>query len=332
MLRCNRSQACAASVHAVAEAGVAMMSHPVPAHTPQRSSRLKLGTVRTAFAVGGRLMPQRTVRQAARLFSTPFASSRIRAQAALADGSMRRGDMLIDGRRIATYLWGDPYSQPYALMAHGWSSFGLRFQPWVPYLRAMGLAVVAFDQPGHGLSDGRYCTLPDFVDTASAVGQRFGPAALAVGHSLGAAAVVLAQDLAWRADRLILLAPAADMAAATDRFFRLVRLGVHLRTPFFEWHRQQTGISPQDLQVHRHLPALGQPGLVVHDMDDCDVPWAEGERCVRHWRDARLLTTQGLGHHHVVDAPEVIGAALAFIGGEEIGERVIGSPNLPFGL
>lgn len=293
---------------------------------------LQLGTVRAGFALGSRLLPGRTVRRAARIFSTPLASSRSRAEAAPADPAMRRGVASIRGERIATYTWGEPTRQPYVMLLHGWSSFGLRYLPWVPHLRALGYAVVTFDQPGHGLSSGRCCTLPDFVDTANELGSRLGPAALAIGHSLGGAALVLAQDQGWLARRLILLAPAADMLAATDRFFRQLRLGSRLRAPFLAWHERHTGIHPRDLQVHRHLPALGQPGLIVHDLDDRDVPWEEGECYARHWPHARLLTTQGLGHHRIVDAPDVIEAALAFLRGEPVGNRVVGSPNLPFGL
>ncbi len=294
--------------------------------------RLKLSTVRVGFVLGSRLLPRRTVKHAARLFATPFASSRTRAREARPDSAMRHSEIVIRGKRIATYTWGDPIRQPYVLLVHGWSSFGLRFLPWVSHLRAMGYAVVSFYQPGHGYSSGRYCTLPDFVDTTNEVGRCHGPAALAIGHSLGGAALVLAQDQAWQARQLILLAPAADMAAAADRFFRTVRLGAGLRAPFFAWHERHTGTDLRDLQVHRHLPALGQPGLVVHDLDDAEVPWEEGERYARHWPSSRLLSTQGLGHHRIVDAPEVIEASLAFVRGETIGSRVVGSPNLPFGL
>ena len=57
------------------------------ANPRRRSSRsgFKLGAVRIGFAVGGRLAPQRTVDRAARLFATPFASSRSRARAAQPD-------------------------------------------------------------------------------------------------------------------------------------------------------------------------------------------------------------------------------------------------------
>ncbi|WP_201315101.1 alpha/beta hydrolase [Dyella sp. EPa41] len=293
--------------------------------------KFTLGAVRAGFALGGRLAPARAVEQARRLFVTPFASSRARAARAQPDADMREQVIEVKSRRITTYVWGDPSTQPYALLVHGWSSFGLRYLPWVAPLRALGYAVVAFDQPGHGKSEGRYCTMPDFVDTTRAVGQHHGHAALVIAHSLGGAAAALAQGEAWHADRLILIAPAADPVAATQRFSQFVHLGEHLHGRLHASLEAMTGISIHDLQVHRHLPTLGQPGLVVHDMDDHDVPWSEGERYARHWHGARLLTTQGLGHHRVLDAPEVIEASLAFLRGEVVGERVVSSPNLPFG-
>ena len=294
--------------------------------------RLKLTTVRTGFVLGGRIAPKRTVNRAARLFATPFASSRSRAQAVQGDADMQRGELQVNGETIATYVWGDPSSQPYALLAHGWSSFGLRFLPWVARLRAQGLAVVTFDQPGHGHSSGKLCTLPEFIATIRAIGTRYGNAALAVGHSLGGAAVTLAQDEAWRAEQLILVAPAADMKAAARRFFRFVHLAGYLREPFYAWLHRRTGVHIDELRVERKLPMLGQPALIVHDLDDADVPWAEGERYARLWPGARLYTTEGLGHRRVLDAPEVIDAALAFMRGELVGARVVGSPNLPYGV
>ena len=299
---------------------------------PGLAARFKLATVRTSFALGGRLAPRRTADRAARLFATPFASSRARARLAQPDAGMRRETLAINGQAIASYVWGNPATQPYVLLVHGWSSFGLRFLPWVERLRALGYAVVSFDQPGHGLSTGHYCTLPEFADTVRAVGRHYGEAELAIAHSLGGAAVALAQGEEWRARRLVLIAPAADMHAAATRYFRFVRLGEHLRRPFYAWLVKRTGITVDELQMHRHVPALGQPGLIVHDLDDADVPWEEGERYARHWPGARLFTTQGLGHHRVLDAPEVVEAVLAFARGETVGERVVASANLPYGL
>lgn len=303
-------------------------------HSPRHVSRraLQLGLTRLGFAIGGHLAPACAVDRAARLFATPLTSSRMRMRNAKPDEAMRRGALSINGESIATYVWGNPLTQPYALLVHGWSSFGLRYLPWITQLREQGLAIVTFDQPGHGASSGGLCTLPDFIATLRAIGQHFGNAALAIGHSMGGAALALAQDERWHAERLVLIAPAADIEAAAHRFMRFVRLGAHLREPFLAWYERRTGIHARELQIHRHLPALGQSGLVVHDLDDREVPWEEGERYARYWHAARLLTTQGLGHHRVLDAPQVIDATMAFLRGENVGDRVVASPNLPFGL
>jgi pimeloyl-ACP methyl ester carboxylesterase len=288
--------------------------------------------LRLVFALGSFLAPDRTVKRAGRLFATPFASSRSRARTAALQAEIRRGEIRIGAETIATYVWGDPVKQPYALLVHGWSSFALRYLPWVARLRAAGLAIVTFDQPGHGYSTGKSCTLTDFVATIEAVGRRFGNPTVAIGHSLGGAALALAQSHEWHADRIVVIAPPADLEAAAERFMRFVGLGSHLRGRFLSWLEHATGKSVSEFHIRRHLRSLALPCLIVHDIDDVEVPWGEGESYARHWHSSRLLTTQGLGHHRVLDAPEVIEATLAFMDGERIGERVVGSPNLPLGL
>jgi len=62
------------------------------------------------------------------------------------------------------------------------------------------------------------------------------------------------------------------------------------------------------------------------------VPWSEGERYARFWHDSRLLSTRGLGHNRIADDAGVIAAALCFLRGEAVGDRVVSSTNLHYGL
>src|SRR3569832_1289929 len=219
---------------------------------------------------------------------------------------MQRGEITVGQQTIATYVWGDPTREPYALLVHGWSSFGLRFLPWVAQLRQTGQAEVTFDQPAHGCSTGELCTLPDFINSIHAIGGRYGVAALAVGHSLGGTALTLAQGENWHSERVVVIAPAADMSAQAERFMRHVRLGEHLRDRFFGWHERMTGVNVGDQEVRRYLPALGLPCLIVHALHAREVPWGDGELYARHLHNARLLTTQGRGHDQEKDAPDVL--------------------------
>ena len=82
-----------------------MSSTPPTTPSPSRpglAARIKLGTVRAGFALGGRIAPRRTVSRAARLFATPFASSRSRAQAVQGDADLQRGSLQVGGEAIAT--------------------------------------------------------------------------------------------------------------------------------------------------------------------------------------------------------------------------------------
>ena len=292
---------------------------------------LRFFVLRAGFAVGGWLMPSATLHRAFRLFGTPMPGAREKALATDTLGA--RIEILEHGKhRVATYTWGDPSTQPLVLLAHGWSSYGLRFTPWVRALRQAGYAVATFDQLAHGRSNGRRATLPSFAETLYQVGRHYGPLHAVVGHSLGGAATMLALSRGLEAQRSVLIAPAADPMAAADRFGHAVGLAQSLRAHLFDEFERRFRIPVAGLQAHVNVPHIARPALVVHDLEDREVPWAEGERYARYWPQARLLTTTGLGHHRIASQPEVIADALRFLAGDVVGERVVSSPNLPFGV
>ena len=292
---------------------------------------LRFIALRAGFTIGGWLMPKVTLHRAFRLFGTPMPGAREKALAA--DTLDARIEILEHERyRVATYTWGDPATQPLVLLAHGWSSYGLRFAPWVHALRQAGYAVATFDQLAHGRSSGKRASLPSFAETLFQIGRHYGPLHAVVGHSLGGAATMLALARGLQAERTVLIAPAADPLAAADRFGSVVGLAQSLRSRLFDEFEKRSRIPVAGLQAHLNVPFIARPALVVHDLEDREVPWAEGERYARYWPQARLLTTTGLGHHRVAAEPQVIAAALRFLKGETVGDRVVSSPNLPFGI
>lgn len=292
---------------------------------------LTLARLRIGFRLGGWLTPGATLDRAGKLFCTPLPSTRHRALAMPSTGAVEQ-TLKVDGLGIATYAWGDPRRQPYVLFAHGWSSHGTRIVPWVEPLRAAGYAVVAFDQAAHGRSDGARTNLVDFACHLLAVQRHFGPASLVLGHSLGGAAAAVALANGLNAERAVLIAPAADPLAAVDRFARMVGLARHLARRLFAQFEQRMRFDVSDLQAQHVAPRIGRPALILHDLEDREVPWAEGERYARYWPQSRLLSTHGLGHNRIVDDASTIAAALAFLRGDTVGERVVSSPALPYGL
>jgi pimeloyl-ACP methyl ester carboxylesterase len=292
---------------------------------------IRMSMLRAGFVFGSWLRPGATLRRAYRLFCTPLSITRRRALATDI-GDAEVGTLSVGAEQVSLYTWGDPSTQPYVLLSHGWSSHATRFLPWIAPLRAAGYAVVGFDQVGHGRSSGRRSTLPDFAAVLAAVGARHGECAAVLGHSLGGAAAMLALADGLEASRVILVAPASDPIDAASRFGKFVGLAEHLASHLFDEYESRNPTRVASLQVHLKAPAIARPVLVVHDLGDREVPWAEGERIARYAPDARLLTTQGLGHHRVVDDAGVIDAGLRFLHGETVGDRVVSSPNLPYGF
>jgi pimeloyl-ACP methyl ester carboxylesterase len=309
------------------------MCAPAPSSQKSTTVRNKVAPtlIRTAFAVGSWIAPRKTIERAADVFCTPSPAARRKAATASEAGAVK-STLVVGANTIEVYRWGDPANQPYVLLAHGWSDYALRFVPLVDALHAAGFAVVAFDQPAHGCSSGETATLPEFARCVRAVGDRFGPAAGVIGHSMGGAAAAIALHDGLDAERAILIAPPADLAAAADRFADLVGLASHLHEPLQRHLEARASVTFEQLEAHRNVREIDRPALVIHDIADREVPWSEGERYARFWPEARLLSTTGLGHNRILGDTAVIGAVLDFLRGEDVGARVVSTSELPFGL
>jgi pimeloyl-ACP methyl ester carboxylesterase len=65
--------------------------------------------------------------------------------------------------------------------------------------------------------------------------------------------------------------------------------------------------------VQNMTRSVGLPALIIHDQDDRDIPWREGEAVARAWPHARFQRTEGLGHRRILRDPEVIDCVVRFL-------------------
>jgi pimeloyl-ACP methyl ester carboxylesterase len=274
--------------------------------------------------------PQRVAALALTRFLTPADSSKHRALADVAVDAVHeslnveRADL--PAMRIQIYRFG-PANQPYVLCSHGWSSFGMRFRPWVEHLQRQGFTVLCFDHVGHGRSAGQLSSLRYFVRAIEAITAHYGTPSVMLGHSLGAAAVVMAAARGVKSDRLIAIAPPADIVPAMQR--AIARMKFNPAIVMKMATQLSAGIDPlSDYTAIHAAPAVSMPLLVVHDVADTEVPWQEGASLVRLCRHARLLSTSDLGHSKIVNDPTVIDAGIAFLRGQVIGEKLLESAGL----
>jgi pimeloyl-ACP methyl ester carboxylesterase len=278
---------------------------PIALHLPRISTNVR-------FAASALLFPELAGSLAERLFLTP-PKPRDAAATALDLIDARSGMVEHKGRHIATWRWG-PSDAPAVLLAHGWGGNAAQMRAFVFPLLSAGLRVIAYDQPAHGVSEGRLTGLPDFADVLTEVVWHHGDVRAVIGHSLGATAAALALALK-KIDlrRIVLVSPPSDLVGYSRRFARWHWIPEPVRDAMQAAIEERYGLRWSELELPRLAPRLEAQALVIHDRGDRVVPWKQGEQFARHWRGARLMSTEGLGHGRILQDDAVTQAAADFL-------------------
>lgn len=278
------------------------------------SLRLPRISTNVRFAASTLLFPELAGAWAERLFLTP-PRSRDAAATALDLIDARAGFFQHKGRAIATWRWGGR-DAPAVLLAHGWGGHAAQMRAFVFPLLSAGYRVIAYDQPAHGVSEGRLTGLPDFADVLGEVAAHHGDVRAVIGHSLGGAAAALALASGKAAfETAVLVSPPADMVGYSRRFARWHWMPEPVRRAMQAAIEERYGVLWESLDVRRLAARLSARALVVHDRDDRVVPWTQGAQVAHHWPGARLLSTDGLGHRRILDDDFVTRAAADFVAG-----------------
>jgi pimeloyl-ACP methyl ester carboxylesterase len=278
------------------------------------SLRLPQISTNVRFAASALLFPELAGAWAERLFLTPPRSPDAAATALdLIDA--RASFVPHKGRAIATWRWGSR-DAPAVLLVHGWGGHAAQMRAFVFPLLCAGFRVIAYDQPAHGVSEGRLTGLPDFADVLAEVAAYHGEVKAVIAHSLGAAgaALALAQGRAGFA-KAVLISPPADIVGYSRRFARWYWMPEPVRRAMQAAIEERYGVPWESLDVRRLASRLGARALVIHDRDDRTVPWTQGAQIASHWPGARLLSTDGLGHRRILEDDGVTRTAADFVSG-----------------
>lgn len=297
-----------------------MSTGQVPAHksTIDRTVlALRLGAMRVAFRSLERLAPRRGARWAVRLFSRPPTVARPRDDRP-APGSISRLEAAGSSHVVVeTWGTGDP-----VYLLHGWGGWRGQLGAFVEPLVAAGHRVVAVDAPSHGDSAhgafgrGR-STMLEFAQTLTAVVAAHGTAAAVIAHSMGGAATALAIRDGLAVPRVVFVAPAADPVSQTRIFAQHLGIGDGTHREMLVRLEELAGRPISDLDVRTLDLARTPRALVVHDLDDREVPYADGEAIATAWPAAELVTTSGLGHRRILRDSGVVRLAVDHVRGRD---------------
>ena len=267
------------------------------------------------FAASALLFPELAGAWAERLFLTP-PTPRDAAAAALDLIDARSSFLEHKKRQIAMWRWG-ARDAPAVLLAHGWGGNAAQMRAFVSPLLQTGYRVIAYDQPAHGVSEGRLTGLPDFAEVLAEVAWHHGEVEAVIAHSLGGAAAALAlASSKIHLKKVVLISPPSDLVGYSRRFARWYWIPEPVRRAMQKAIEERYGVLWEDLEVPRIAPRLSAPALVIHDRGDRMMPWKHGATVAQHWPGARLLTTVGLGHRRILADERVTRVAAEFVAGK----------------
>jgi pimeloyl-ACP methyl ester carboxylesterase len=208
-------------------------------------------------------------------------------------------------------LEGEELGAPAALLIHGWGDDTSLWTPMVEMLQARGKAVVAFDLPAHGYSQGEKCSVERTAAAIVAVVAALGPVDSVASHSFGGVGLAGALIAGLDVKNVVLISPPTYQAGQFERHWR--RDGVkedliaaaldygHTHDHFFDLEKAAKDFKPD--------------ALFIHSLDDQQCPAEDARKAAAAWPGARFWEVDGLGHRSLVKDDEVVSMAVAWLAG-----------------
>lgn len=217
---------------------------------------------------------------------------------------------------LAVTTWGS--AGPAVLLMHGWGGARAQMTGLVDALLFAGYRVVAYDQPGHGQSDGRMTNLLEIAPSLDVIAQKEGSFQAILAHSFGT--LITSYALVERnfppPARLVYFGAFNRLMDSLPRFQVLARLSDEVMEGLRAQIDENFGRDVLDAITNEALaPRIDIPALLYHDLEDDVTPVEDSRAIARAWKRARLIETQGLNHRGALQSKAIHEEVVAFLKG-----------------
>jgi pimeloyl-ACP methyl ester carboxylesterase len=214
------------------------------------------------------------------------------------------------GETIQAYTWG--HGDRRILLLHGWQSHTFRWKSYVDAFDKARYTIYAIDAPGHGLSSGKFLTVPLYSDVVEKFMETTGRFDSVLSHSIGGfTALYTFYRLPRLApEQLIILAPPGEAQDFFSFYIRELALSPRAANLIVGYFEARIGQSPSYFSAPKFAQGLTSQGLLIHDEEDVEAPVENSKRIHGAWGNSRLIMTKGFGHN--LRSQKVIDYVLSF--------------------
>ncbi|MCZ8332210.1 MAG: alpha/beta hydrolase [Flavobacterium sp.] len=214
-------------------------------------------------------------------------------------------------KKINIYEYGN--NEKKILMVHGWSGRGTQMLKIADKMLELGYAIISFDAPAHGKSDGKTTIMTEFIASILEIEKQFGPFEFAIGHSLGGMSILNAIKQNLNVKKAIIIGSGDIIQDVIDDFIQKLQLkpkiGLLLKNHFEKKYNEPM----ENYSASFSAKSVTIPVLIIHDKDDDDVAIKAAHNIHKHLKNSTLMITEGLGHRKILGDTKVIESIKEFI-------------------
>lgn len=190
-----------------------------------------------------------------------------------------------------------PGKKPLVLLCHGWESNAFRWRNLLEKLQEAQYEVLFFDAPAHGASSGSELHVPVYESCTSALIEKFKPT-FVIGHSIGGLAVMYSQykNPQPSVQKLVSLGAPSELEEIMNNYQRLVGFNNRVLSALDHYFKKRFSFGISEFSMSELVKKIEQQGLLIHDLKDPIAPYTAAIRMQKNWKNAKLITTEGLGH------------------------------------
>lgn len=260
--------------------------------------------------------PEKAAAEAFDLFSTPFKSKKNPKIPPVFHQSLPVS-VEVRGITVRGFHWKSELTQARkVLIVHGFSSYSYKFEQYILSLKKEGFEVLAFDAPGHGISDGKRINALIYRDSILAIEAQFGPLYGIIAHSMGGLAASLAMESMTNTKerKLVLIAPATETKRAIENLFTQIPVKPAVKQAFDQYITNLAGKPISYFSVARVVRTLDARVLWIHDETDAICTFEDVAPLLSETiPSTEFFITKGLGHNQVYKEASTRDRILAFI-------------------
>ena len=209
--------------------------------------------------------------------------------------SATKETLFYDDLPIQTYQWKG--TKETILLAHGWESNSNRWRSEIEKLHKESYNIIALDGPAHGGSGSNTFNAILYSEFINVVCQKFQPSVF-LGHSVGAMAVIffLQKQTYHTARKIVLLGAPSAFTGIMKRYKEMMGYTAKIDKGIDHQIKLKFGHPPSYFSTANFVKNIDAKGLIIHDKKDPIIPYQDALDIELQFKNARLISTEGLGH------------------------------------